>query len=289
MNFLQELFLNWQTPITWVRWLQAIQVLLFGVLSSHLASRLANRLMLRRSSPQAAMVTRRLAQWLAFSLAFVLALRHLGFDLSVLLGAAGVLTVALGFAAQTSASNLISGLFLMGERPFVVGDFIEVDGVMGDVISIDWLSVKMRTRNNLLVRIPNETMVKARVTNYTRHPLRRIDIEFVVPFGTDLAQLERWLLQAVDLNPLCFDEPSPSVQLYGFAEGNVQGRLCVWTLREHFVLLRTQLHQLVSEVFLAHQIPMGVPQRQLRSTPEAAPDLQGHSTQPPAALTSSSR
>ena len=69
------------------------------------------------------------------------ALRELGFDLSVILGAAGILSVAIGFASQTSASNLISGLFLMMERPFSIGDVIRVEQTTGEVISIDLLSV----------------------------------------------------------------------------------------------------------------------------------------------------
>ena len=83
--------------------------------------------------------------------------------------AAGLLTVALGFAAQTSASNLISGLFLLGERPFVVGDVIRLaSGITGEVVGIDLLSVKIRTFDNLLVRVPNETLLKSELTNLTR-------------------------------------------------------------------------------------------------------------------------
>ena len=88
------------------------------------------------------------------------ALRELGFDLSVILGAAGILSVAIGFASQTSASNLISGLFLMMERPFSIGDVIRVEQTTGEVISIDLLSVKIRTFDNLYVRVPNESMIK---------------------------------------------------------------------------------------------------------------------------------
>ena len=66
-------------------------------------------------------------------LAVIWALRELGFQLSALLGAAGLFTVAIGFAAKTSISNLISGLFLIGERPFMIGDFIKVGEHIGEV------------------------------------------------------------------------------------------------------------------------------------------------------------
>jgi len=113
------------------------------------------------------------------------------------------------------------------------------------------------------VRIPNETMVKARVTNYTRHPLRRIDVEFTVVFGTDLERLREALLEVVDANPLCFDEPAPLVQVYAFTEGTVNGRLCVWVLRQNFLAMRTELHLMVSAVFRRERVQVGLPQRVL--------------------------
>jgi hypothetical protein len=103
-------------------------------------------------------------------------MRQLGFDFTVLLGAAGIVTVAIGFASQTSASNLISGLFLVWRRRSGIGDIVTVDGVTGEVLSVDLLSTKLRTFDNLQVRIPNETMVKARITTLNRFPLRRVDL-----------------------------------------------------------------------------------------------------------------
>ena len=98
-------------------------------------------------------------------LIFVMAsLKEAGFKLSVFLGAAGILTVALGFASQTSASNLISGLFLIGEGSFEIGDTISItlirgNTIEGEVISIDLLSVKLLTQDNIYVRLPNEQLI----------------------------------------------------------------------------------------------------------------------------------
>ncbi|MFN9975907.1 MAG: mechanosensitive ion channel family protein, partial [Phycisphaerae bacterium] len=113
------------------------------------------------------------------------ALDSLGFDLKVLLGAAGILTVAVGFAAQTSASNLISGLFLMFERPFVVGNSIVIGDLRGEVVAIDMLSTKIRTFTNMMVRIPNETLVKSNIVNLSYFPIRRVDLEVGVAYSSD--------------------------------------------------------------------------------------------------------
>jgi small-conductance mechanosensitive channel len=97
------------------------------VTSLRLLSVAAENIIGRRTSPQGAMLLLRAINYVLVSLVILGALNSLGIELGFLLGAAGVLTVALGFASQTSASNLISGLFLVVERPFVVGDVITVD------------------------------------------------------------------------------------------------------------------------------------------------------------------
>ena len=106
----------------------------------------------------------------------VMILHTLGLNVSALLGAAGVLGIAIGFAAQTSISNIISGVFLLLERPFSINDEIECDGIKGVVEAIDPLSVKLRTQSNQLVRIPNETLIKKSFINHTFYDARRIQV-----------------------------------------------------------------------------------------------------------------
>jgi len=133
----------------------------------------------------------------------------MGFQLSVLLGAAGILSVAIGFASQTSASNLISGLFLIGEGPFAIGDFIRVGTTEGEVLSIDLLSVKLRTPDNLFVRIPNEQLIKSEVVNLTRFAIRRLNLAVGVAYKEDIPRVRHILMQVATDNPLCLNEPAP--------------------------------------------------------------------------------
>ncbi|MFT6270035.1 MAG: small-conductance mechanosensitive channel [Alphaproteobacteria bacterium] len=128
-------------------------------------------------------------------------MKELGFDLSVVLGAAGIFSVAIGFASQTSASNLISGLFLMMERPFSVGDIIRVESTTGEVISIDLLSVKIRTFDNLFVRIPNESRIKTQVTTLTRFPIRRADLQIGIAYKEDIERVKE-ILNNVATKPI---------------------------------------------------------------------------------------
>src|SRR5690554_2408270 len=103
---------------------------------------------------------RRVFFYLVFLLFAVAALREAGFSLDVVLGAAGILTVAIGFASQTSASNIISGLFVVMEKPFEIGDTIEVDATIGEVVAIDLLSVKLRTAETCTCAYPTKPSSK---------------------------------------------------------------------------------------------------------------------------------
>jgi small-conductance mechanosensitive channel len=194
-------------------------------------------------------ILRRSAFWLIFALFFTSALHQMGFKISVLLGAAGIVSVAVGFASQTSASNLISGLFVMGERSISIGDFIRVGDITGEVLSIDLLSVKLRTYDNLFVRIPNETIIKSQVTNMTRFPIRRFDLVVGVSYNTDIAKARDVLLKVASENILCLEEPKPLFILQGFNSSSIDIQFSIWSTRENFLELKNSMQQQVKQAF----------------------------------------
>ncbi|HMB68538.1 MAG TPA: mechanosensitive ion channel family protein, partial [bacterium] len=200
--------------------LRAAVIVAVGLLLARMLGVAVARMVVQRFGAQGAMIGRRATFYAVVTLTAVSALHELGFHLSVLLGAAGVLTVALGFASQTSASNLISGLFLVAERPFVVGDTIEVESLTGEVLSIDMLSVKLRTFDNRLVRVPNETIIKTRVTNVTHFPIRRLDLKVGVAYGEDLDRVREILLAAARRSPQILEQPEPLFLFLGFGSSS---------------------------------------------------------------------
>lgn len=199
--------------------------------------------------PQQRLLLGKISYYALVTVAVAAALGQLGFDLKVLLGAAGVLTVAIGFAAQTSMSNLISGLFLMVDRPFVVGDTVAIGDLRGEVLAIDLLSCKIRTFNNLLVRIPNETMVKSNLTNYSFFPVRRLDLSMGVSYSTSIDIVETVLRQTAAAHPLCLDEPRPVFVVSGFGDSSINIQLQVWTLAENLATLQNELYRDIKNAF----------------------------------------
>ena len=246
---MRELLQQWLASPGLGRAAAAFVVLGIGVLLARLASAAVGRLVSRRGTAQQALLSRRTVFYGVLGLTVASVLRQLGVDLSVLLGAAGVLTVALGFAAQTSASNLISGLFLLAERPFVIGDVIRAGGTTGEVVSIDLLSLKLRTLDNLLVRIPNEWLLKNEITNYTRYPIRRVDVRFTVGFRQDLTRVRELLEGIANAQPLCFDEPRPQLQVQGFGAAGIDLLFSVWAQRDNVIEVGNAVQQGMQEAF----------------------------------------
>ncbi len=209
------------------------------------------------------MLVRRTSYYMILGLFVISALIEIGFDMSLLLGAAGILTVALGFASQTSASNIISGLFLIGEKPFEIGEVIRIGSTTGEVISIDLLSVKLRTFENLYVRIANENLIKSEITNINRFPIRRIDLAIGLDYQQDLKKAMEVIMQVADKNPLCLDEPKPIFIFQAYADSAINVQFSVWAKQENFLEVRNAMYIEIKQAFDENDITIPFPQRTL--------------------------
>ena len=126
----------------------------------------------------------------------------------------------------------------MGEQPFKVGDVIRVGDVTGEVYAIDALSVRLRSFDNLMVRIPNEAMLKSNLTNVSHFPIRRLDMKISVAYTEDIAEVRRVLEAVAERNPVCFSEPKPVVICLGFANSGIDLQFSVWATQKNYLALR---------------------------------------------------
>lgn len=168
---------------------------------------------------------------------------ELGISLAPLLGAAGVLGIAIGFASQTSVSNIISGLFLIAEQPFKVDDIITVGNHSGFVTSIDTLSVKIRTFDNRFVRIPNETIIKTEVINNTRFPIRRFNANISVAYKENISRVREILLEVAEKNEYALSEPEPMVIFDMYGSSSIDLLLLVWAPKDEFIPLKNSINE----------------------------------------------
>ena len=183
--------------------------------------------------------------------------------MSALLGAAGIIGIALGFASQTSVSNIISGLFLIGEKPFTVGDLVKVGDKQGTILSIDLLSIKLRTFDNQFIRIPNENLIKTEVINITRFPIRRLDLMVGVAYKEDIKNVISVLKDIADKNPLVLDEPEPFIMFQEFGDSSLNIKFGIWVTKEQYWELKKKILIEIKERFDSENIEIPFPHRTL--------------------------
>jgi small-conductance mechanosensitive channel len=243
------------------RGVRVVLTLVIGLFLVRILAAAFQRYIMRKSTPQRQMIARKAVSYTGFVLVAVVVLGELGVKLTALLGAAGIVGIAVGFASQTSVSNIISGLFLISEKPFAVGDVIRSGTTVGIIQSIDLLSIKIRTFDNLFVRIPNEKILSSEVTNITRFPIRRMDFLFQVAYGQDLSEIHDLLTKIARDNPWSLDEPEPVIVFNDFKESGVEILLGLWFSGSDYMDLKNSIMKEVTARFLEEGVSFALPSR----------------------------
>lgn len=230
-DLLPEEILGWFAPGQLTRVSIVLLIVVGGLLFLRILVFFVTRALRKNFTEQSVMLIRKIIFYIGTLILLMIVLGQLGLQLGALLGAAGIAGIALGFAAQTSVSNIISGMFLISERSFELGNVIKIGETIGMVLSIDLLSVKIRTFDNRYVRIPNENFIKTEFTNVTKFPIRRMDFMITVARDTDLVALEELLKGIARDQPLCLDEPEPLFLLQDFTTRGISLQFGIWFTR----------------------------------------------------------
>ncbi len=226
----------------------------------------------KRLTRQALLILRKAVSYVVTVIVVITVLQQFGVNLTALLGAAGIAGIAIGFAAQTSLANIISGLFLIWEKSFQVGDVIRVSGHVGIVESIDMLSLTLRTFDNLSVRLPNESLVKGDLVNITRYPVRRYDIEVGVSYREDPDRVMAVLRETAQKNLHVLEEPEPLVAMTGFGESALNFFLGVWHEKDDYIVLRNSILRDIKLAFEQEGIEIPYPHRVVVAEKSRLPD-----------------
>jgi small-conductance mechanosensitive channel len=258
------------SPDVLTRGLRVAITVVVGLVLVRLLAVVTQRYIMKKSNPQRQMIVRKIISYSGFFLVLMAVLGELGVKLTALLGAAGIVGIAVGFASQTSVSNIISGLFLISEKPFAIGDVLRVGATTGIIQSIDLLSIKIRTFDNLFVRIPNEKILSSEVTNITRFPIRRMDILLQIDYGQDLSKVHGILASIASANPWSLDEPEPVIMFTEFKESGIEVMLGLWFAKSDFIDLKNSIMKDISSRFTREGIRFAHPRRTVSVDPEAA-------------------
>src|SRR5216117_1687846 len=193
-------------------------------------------------------------------------LENTGIHLAALTVFAGAVGVGVGFGLQNIASNFISGLVILAERPITIGDRVEVAGITGQVQKIRARSTVIRTNDNITMIVPNTKFIDSPVTNWTYgDPRVRFRIPVGVAYGSDIGKVREALLAAGRENPNTLKDPAPSGFLEKFDDSSIEFELVVWSseMSARPSRYRSDLNFAIEQKFREAGIEIAFPQRDL--------------------------
>ncbi|MDH3271839.1 MAG: mechanosensitive ion channel family protein [Gemmatimonadota bacterium] len=198
-----------------------------------------------------------LLKFAVLTVGVVSALAAVGVNTASLLTSLGIAGLTIGFAARDALSNLISGLLIYWDRPFVIGDLVEVGSHYGRVERITLRSTRVVTNDGRMLAVPNTEIINTTVASYTNFPHLRIDVPVTVGVGEDLGRVREILLGLVTDNPDYMAEPKAKVVVTQLNDYNVQMELRAWAHDERkHIDLRTKLRERMFEALTGSGVDM---------------------------------
>lgn len=271
INFLDHaIYTTSKGPVTPGDLIKFVIILSFSIIFFRVLSIYLRRILKDRVSKDVGETILKVVHYGALVLIFISILPLIGLDPSGLLLAGGVAGIVIGFASQNIVGNLVSGCFLMFERPIKIGDQVEVNGIAGYVTDIRIISTLIRTYDGLLVRIPNQQVFTTNITNIVGHPVRRFEYTIRIRYSDD-ASAAIWLIRdLIDQEPFALLSPSPSVFVNELGESSVNITVRIWAPVSEWFGIKTRLLWNIKKTLEENGIEIPYPQRVLhiKSEPE---------------------
>ena len=205
----------------------------------------------------------RISYYVIIVVALLCALPMVGVRLSGLLVAGGILGLAIGFASQNIISNLISGLFLMVERPVKIGDGVSIEGMFGIVEDINIISTTLRTFDGLFVRVPNQKVFGATITNLAAYGARRVEYVIGIRYSDDAPKAIEIMTSEIERWSYALKNPPPDIFVDKLGESSVDILVRFWTPTSEWYATKKELLWKLKTAIEAEGIEIPFPQRVL--------------------------
>lgn len=230
--------------LTWGN-LMKVVVAFISVLVFYVVYRIIKHIIKKQAAPRVEkhtyMLINKFVSYMFYVIIVMYILSLFGINLKAIWGAAGVAGLAIGFAAQTSVSNLISGIFVLSEKAMKVGDFIQVGDVFGTVDSVGLLSVRVHTLDNQMVRIPNSSVINSNLVNFNHYDIRRFVFDMPISYDSNMEKALEVANSIPGKCPVVLQNPVPCVYFDGFGDA-INIKIAVWFNCSDLINAKNQMY-----------------------------------------------
>lgn len=256
--------------------LLAIAIVLIGRVVVRWLMKMARKLMVRSNiDPILINFISTIANVVLLIFVIIAALDQLGVNTTSMIAVLGAAGLAVGLALKDSLQNFAAGVMLIINRPFRLGDFVEVAGIMGIVEKISIFSTVMRTTDNREVIVPNGQIYADTITNYSARDTRRVDLVFGISYDSDLLKAKQILTDIVTAHPLVMKDPEPIIRVSELADNSVNFIVWPWVKSVDFGIAKAELLEQVKLAFDANDIIIPFPQMELHLSQQLAQSSAG--------------
>lgn len=252
----------------------ALLILVLGILAARWVGAAVAKVTTRSShfDPTLRPVISAILRYAILILVFIAALGQIGVQTTSVLAALGAAGLAIGLALQGTLANIAAGFMLLWLRPFLVGDYIDADGIAGTAREIGLFATCLDTGEGIFRFVPNALIWNKQILNYSRNPTRMMDLKIRVAFDADIDKARRIMLELANGDERVVQTPAaPHVFVDSFAENAVVLTFRAWIRNENFWPTQRYLIEETKRRFDAAGIEIPFGQRVLHITASAGP------------------
>ncbi len=259
----QELLLSYAVNIV-----AAIAIIIVGMIAARIVSNTVNRLMLaRKIDATVADFLSALVRYAVIAFTLIAALGRVGVQTASVIAVLGAAGLAVGLALQGSLSNLAAGALLVMFRPFRAGEYVDLGGVAGTVLSVQIFSTTMRTVDGKIVVIPNGKIIAGNIINFSREPARRNEFIIGVSYDADIDKVKQILTRILEADNRILKDRDITVRLNELAPSSVNFVVRAWSLSGDLQNVYWDVLEQIKREFDANGISFPYPQLDVHMQP----------------------
>lgn len=243
--------------LTWTRVLQVILLFLVGMAVIRIVTRLVDRALAHSSTMNT--LRRYLCSGvkiLLWSLLILMLLSSMGVEITSMIAVLSVAGLAVSLALQNTLSNVAGGMMILAFKPFEVGDYVETDGIQGNVDGIDLVYTTFTTLDNKQIHIPNSQISATKIINYNHLGRRRVELTFNASYDASTQTVKSAIFQAMEKFPQICPDPAPTVHLSAYGDSSISYLVWLWTKSDDYWDVYYGMQEEVRETFTACGVEM---------------------------------